>query len=75
MNQINQMNSKIKEQELKTKAIHKSTQHLKNRYFDLKSQLEAEMTVEAKEIQKVKDETIIDYVQRVYTDLQIEKAD
>ena len=67
------MTSKIKEQELKTKAIHKSTQQLKNRYFDLKSQLE--MTVEAKEIQKVKDETIIDYVQRVYTDLQIEKAD
>lgn len=74
-NQINQMTSKIKEQELKTKAIHKSTQQLKNRYFDLKSQLEMEMTVEAKEIQKVKDETIIDYVQRVYTDLQIEKAD
>jgi len=69
------MTSKIKEQELKTKAIHKSTQQLKNRYFALKSQLEMEMTVEAKEIQKVKDETIIDYVQRVYTDLQIEKAD
>jgi len=74
-NQINQMTSKIKEQELKTKAIHKSTQQLKNRYFDLKSQLEMEMTVETNEIQKVKDETIIDYVQRVYTDLQIEKAD
>ena len=74
-NQINQMTSKIKEQELKTKAIHKSTQQLKNRYFDLKTQLEAEMTVETKEIQKVKNETIIDYVQRVYTDLQIEKAD
>ena len=69
------MTSKIKEQELKTKAIYKSTQQLKNRYFDLKTQLEMEMTVETNEIQKVKDETIIDYVQRVYTDLQIEKAD
>ena len=75
ISQINQMTSKIKDRELKTKAIHKSTQQLKNRYFDLKSQLEMEMTVETNEIQKVKDETIIDYVQRVYTDLQIEKAD
>ena len=35
----------------------------------------SELYVCVKEIQKVKDETIIDYVQRVYTDLQIEKAD
>ena len=75
MNQINQMNSKIKEQELKTKAIHKSTRQLKNRYLALKTQLETEIFVEEKvELQNV-DETIINYVQRVYTDLKIEKAD
>ena len=75
ISQINQMTSKIKHQELKTKAIHKSTRHLKNRYLALKTQLETEIFVEEKvEIQNV-DETIINYVQRVYTDLKIEKAD
>ena len=75
ISQINQMTSKIKEQELKTKAIHKSTRQLKNRYLALKTRLETEIFVEEKvELQNV-DETIINYVQRVYTDLKIEKAD
>ena len=84
MRQIDRLHSEIKEQKLKTQLINNSTKRLKNRYYDLKKDLETELETEIIEekdpienTQNMDDnhQNIVDYVNQFYQDLRIEKAE